>query len=492
MLVTFDPRINTGASVDAVYMNFLRCVRAICTMAAGTSSLTINPFTNNTGTIDNTRNCIVSIDANTEAGGWTESTASNVIQSGSFTAINTAAAGLYKFDCYNASGKGSLPFMKMSFHSPVMTSTVAATCYGNGNMYRQQRASWSSYNYIMFTYGASTASDWSSTNYAPVYQNASGYPNYQQRHSWTLNSWGGNAASVPNTSMGAMFYCLPAQTVRYQMAVTANYCIIWEVHTNNNYISGFSNTFANVPSDGNGSSSYGGLMYMGLRETQAWENSRSDNPPWVAMQVHHTGVYGSGPNTSGQQVNYPTPPNNVCAYMATINNSGVPSATSQRYFSVEQYNVSCTLFGNANRPINPTNQPNSTGRGDDGGLTSQTDTLGITTPLWWGRDNGMDYARGPGSSTYYSNQLYMPTVDTTTGTGVPSAYPIVIRTGNSNDWNAGGAIRGLYKSLSMPIATMRNYFANGQTFSIYNAVTATTDTYLPIVFNETMYLVRYA
>lgn len=476
-------------------MNFLRCVRAICTAAAGTSSLTINPFTNNTGTIDNTRNCIISIDANTEGGGWTESASSNVVQSGSFTSISTAAHGLYKFDCFNASGKGSLPFMKMTFHSTVMTGTPAGTPYGNGNMYKCQRDNWASYPYMQFTYGASTTNDWTGNNtntYVPAGINQTQYPNYDtQRTSWTMNVYGSNGSSVPTTETAPMFY-MSNPNVNYRISVTANYCIIWEVHQSNSYTAGFNNQFATVPSSSRGSTSYGSLVYMGLRETQAWENSRSDNPPWVAMEMHHTGPNANGVYHSGGVASYPTPANNVCTYMATINNSGIPSATAQRFASMDQYNVQTMLFGTAGRQ-NPTNMSDSNnGIGPTTGYTSQAALVGVTVPLFWGRDNSMDWATGSDGGGLITTMSYMPTVDTTTGTGVPSAYPIVIRRVNTNNWNAGGAIRGLYKSLNMPIATMRNYFAGGQTFSIYNAVTATTDTYLPIVFNETMYLVRYA
>lgn len=461
--------INSGSDVNSAYMNFLRCVRAIATAASGTTSLTVNPFTNNTGTIDNTRNCIVSIDANTEGGGWTESASSNVVQSGSFTAIASAALGLYKFDAYVASGKGSLPYLKMSFHSSV-TNANSGSLYGNGAGYGNAVSAFATYPFMQFTFGASTVTDWTNTAYTP---STSGYPNYTgQTLSWTMNAFYSNSSATPSVTTPMFWTNNP--TVNYRMAVTANYCIIWEVHTSNSYITNFSNTFATVPSSYQSSISYGGLMYGGLRETQAWENSRSDNPPWVAMQLYHRTAY---PANSGSN---PTPANNVCAYMATINDSGVPSATSTKYFTNDVYDQSTTLFGMTNQPFNQ-----STTSGIGIGSGSQALSQGLAVPLYWGRDNGM-------TNLTVTAQLYMPTVDTTTGTGVPSAYPIMIRRIASGTWNPGGAVRGLYKSLSMPIATMKNYFANGQTFSIYNSITAQTDTYLPIVFNETMYLVRYA
>ena len=461
--------INATSDANSAYMNFLRCVRAIATASAGTSSLTVNPFTNNTGTIDSTRNCIVSIDANTEGGGWTESTSSNVVQSGSFTAIASAAAGLYKFDAYVASGKGSLPYLKMTFH-PTIQASSSGSLYGSGAVYGGTLSQWLSYPFVQMTFGASTTTDWTDTAYRPA---SGSYPNYTgQTLSWTMNAFGSNSSNTPATT--APMFWVTNPTVNYRMAVTANYCIIWEVHTSNSYVTHFSNVFATVPSSYMANTSYGGLMYGGLRETQAWENSRSDNPPWVAMQIYHR---TASPDNSA---NNPTPANNFAAYMATINDAGVPSATSSKYLTNDTYNSPTTVFGLTSQPFNQ-----STTSGIGIGAGSQTQSQGLAVPLFYGRDNGM-------TSLTVTAQLYMPTVDTTTGTGVPSAYPIMIRRVAADNWNPGGAVRGLYKSLSMPIATMKNYFANGQTFSIYNAVTATTDTYLPIVFHNTMYLVRYA
>lgn len=460
--------INSASDVNSAYMNFLRCVKAIATAASGTSSLTVNPFTNNTGTIDSTRNCIVSIDANTEAGGWTESTSSNVVQSGSFTAIASAASALYKFDAYVGSGKGSLPYLKMSFHAATNTST-SGSLYGNGAIYGNNYNQFASYPFIQMTFGASTSTDWTSTTYIPT---TSGYPNYTgQTTSWTMNAFGPNSSNTP--ANGHPMFWANNPTVNYRMAVTANYCIIWEVHTSNSYLTGFANQFTTVPTNFI-NNSFGGLMYGGLRETQSWENSRADNPPWVAMQLYHV-LSGAAQISGGSTTPYP--PQNVCAYMAAVNDSGVPSATATKYFSNNTYTTEVVLGADSYTA------QTQTGTGSGIGAGSQTVSQGLYTPLFHARDS---------RNLAVTNQLYMPTVDTTTGTGVPSAFPIMIRRSTTGSWNPGGAIRGLYKSLSMPIATMKNYFANGQTFSIYNNVTATTDTYIPIVFNETMYLVRYA
>jgi hypothetical protein len=155
--------------------------------------------------------------------------------------------------------------------------------------------------------------------------------------------------------------------------------------------------------------------------------------------------------------------------MATINDSGVTTTSATQYGYLNNYGGTSYHYNE---------------------MRVQSNSLALA-PLF---GHGRDYATtspaymGP----YYNYQMYLPTVDTTTGTAVPGAYPIMIRRHVAGSWNPGGAIRGLYKSMNAPIATLRNYFANGQTFNIYNTVTQATDTYMPIVFNETMYLVRYA
>jgi hypothetical protein len=80
-----------------------------------------------------------------------------------------------------------------------------------------------------------------------------------------------------------------------------------------------------------------------------------------------------------------------------------------------------------------------------------------------------------------------PQADPVTGLQVPGAYPIIIRSGVPTSFNSGGACRGIYKSLSMPWANMKNYWsAENQTFSINNEV------YLPVVMGNDMWLIRAA
>ena len=468
----------SGSTADASYMNFLRCVKAICTAASGTSSITVNPFTNNTGTIDSTRNCIISIISNTEAGGWTESTRSNVVSSGSFTAFASQSWSTYVvFDAYNSSGKGLLPYNKLCF-CPNSSSTSYLPIYQTSSL--SNGSNIATYPYPLMTFGSSTTTDWTDTRFVPggsasTAGNGIGY-NYNvagasgsgyQNQSITLNGQHSTGSSYPYAYDS--FRTNDPNRIFY-MAVTANYCILWEQNVNNSYNTSpyYANTISTVgvPSYESNNNFYGSIMYGGLRETQAWENAIASNPPWVCFKYDFQ-RYGTGSNTS------PYGDNSIGAYLCTINDSGVINTTPTIYWSGNTY--ANPYFDN----LSSYNMQNTSGISANG--------QGLSQPFFT-----RDWATTGSMGSYYTNQLYMPVVDPTTGTFVPSAYPIIARRMTSGSWTPGGAIRGLYRSLSMPIATMKNYFAPNQTFNIYNAVTATTDTYLPIIFNEDMFLVRFA
>jgi hypothetical protein len=83
--------------------------------------------------------------------------------------------------------------------------------------------------------------------------------------------------------------------------------------------------------------------------------------------------------------------------------------------------------------------------------------------------------------------LNPPQADPVTGLQVPGAYPIIIRSTVNDAYNPGGACRGIYKSLSMTFANMKNYWtAANQTFIING------ETYIPLVIREDMWLIRAA
>lgn len=453
MIVTFDPSIGTPTpNNDAKYMNFLRCVTAAATAAAGTTSLTVNPWTSTTA-IDSTKNCIISIDSNTEAGGWITSTgtvAHNVVNSGSFTAISSAGAyntaGSYKADFYNASGKSAFPYNKLSFHIPVSNSRDPGGYAGP-----LFPSNWSSYQAVCATIGCSTSIDWTDTGYVPT----DSTNNPANTRSFTIGKDISNTIGPYYTYSGSPIPYMgnfSAGSLRFKIAVTANYCIIWTERYTNDYSTGH-NTSANSYGQ---VSAYGGIAYLGLRETQPWENALNFNPPWVGWSF-----LSRTQTTVTNYQNYVM--NSVGAWMATVDNAGAISTAGTLKSVKNDY---------------------ATGYWQDASFDSSNQ---LQTPIFYTRymDGTTSDSRYRGGST--TNIQYPPQVDPVTGIQVPGAYPIVIRSKTSGSWNAGGACRGIYKSISMPYTTQKLYWtAANQTFNING------EPYIPVVISEDMWLVRAA
>lgn len=481
MIVTFNPMINTSATADAAYANFLRCVTAACTAAVGavagtanstptTTNLSVVPYLNNTGSTDVSKNCIISVDANTEAGGWTISANHTVPSSSTFTAVTSAGAYAYKADFYNSSGKATYPYNKLSFYSTGQSSaTYSVTPLSVGGWYsgtssQPAQSTWNAYPAVRMVFGSSVNSAWTAgDSYTPV-GGTTPEGGGTQTTSWSLNT---GYASIGVNLNG--FYANNTSSV-YKIAVTSNYCIVWQQHSSNSYASGYTNVL--IPSNPvNQYGMYGQLMYGGLRETQAWENSYADNPPWVAFN------YISG-NVSASVNASVTYPQSFAAWMRTIDNTGVVSASATRYYLSNAHTSTGGggVVFSSNAVSSGTNSTTT-----DPYVGGYNPLNGLQSPPWYGVDDGV---HPPGTNTFPT----MPTVDPSTGTLVPSAYPIVIRRNISGSFNPGGAVRGIYKSLAMPLATLKLYWgAANQTFTIGN------DQYIPIVFGSgDMFLIRYA
>ena len=453
MIITFDPSVGTTApSYDAVYINFLRCVTAACTAAAGTTSLTVNPYTAS-NTIDSAKNCIVSIDANTEAGGWTTSASHNVPSSAnntpiSWTAISSGSAynsnASYKADFYTASGKSAVPYLKLSFHIPVST-TVDSSGYGGPSFPSQ----WSSYPALLSTFGHSTSTDWTYTGYVPTNNTR----NHYNTTSFTPFKDMSVRTSPYYTSTSNPWYMSMSQNqVRYKIAVTANYCIIWEVVPSSTYASGY-NTATISTADYSYYQRYGSIIYHGLRETQGWENAYNDNPPWVSWGYLHSAV---GRTSATTYTWFPT--HSVGAWMRTQTNTSSVNTPALR---VVQNDFQTAYMADTTMSYYSSNA--------------------LQTPLFLTR-----IADGPYMGTTTAT-LNPPQADPVTGLQVPGAYPIIIRSRSNDAYNAGGACRGIYKSLSMPFANMKNYWtAENQTFNING------EPYIPVVIKDDMWLIRSA
>ena len=452
MIITFDPKVGTTVpNTDATYINFLRCVTAACTAAAGTTTLTVNPYTAS-NTLDTTKNCILSIDANTEAGGWTTSPGHSVPSSNNNTATawtavtsNGAYSANHRADFHVASGKSAYPYLKLSFHIPPATTT-SSDGYG-GPSYPGQ---WGSYPAVQSTFGHSTNTDF------PTLTVGAQHYNTDLATAASMTPFKDMAIrQTPNycSTYNPWYMSMSQNVVKYKIAVTANYCIIWEINTAyNSYDTGFNTGTINT-GDYSYYQRYGSIIYHGLRETQGWENTYNDNPPWVSWGYLHSAV---GRTSSTTYSHYPS--NSIGAWMRTQTNTSQVSAPSLRTVTTT-YN---------------------TARTNDVTL-SGTNAHQLQVPLFKTR-----IADGPymGSQT---STLNPPQADPVTGLQVPGAYPIIIRSTLDGQYNAGGACRGIYKSLSMPFANMKNYWtAANQTFTING------EPYIPVVMYEDMWLIRAA
>lgn len=503
MILTFDPN-PTGASTPdytGSYINFLRCVTAAATAPAGTTSLTVNPYIA-PNSMDTTKNCILGIQYNTEGGGWTTSASHNVPSSGnntatSYTALASAATFLYKADFYNSSGKSAAPYNKMSFHSYndyngytvwSQSAETLAPRSGISTPYANNGTN------MMMTFGCSTTSDWTDTAYKPGGTSNSGAFNGSgQTTSFTIN--------VGPTS-GTTLYKIPGlvytnTNVYYQIAITENYCIIWErlKSASDGYANGY---FSNAYASGGGGgywgyqARYGSVYYMGFRETQPWEDAQNNNPPWVCWS-NTIERSSNGANTT------PYPADQVAAYMLTLNNSAQVSTTPRRYSTQNTY-LKNYMHGDGNS--SNTQQYYA----DQGGSNYSSVQRMIDTPLFLTRGCGSTGVNNPAATINTSGNtspsspaiMGYPQYDPQTGTHVPGAYPIKISrsyggtttglaTTDLAEWNPGGACKGIYKSLSMPYPTMKLYWQ-----SEYQTFTINGETYMPFVILEDMWLVRAA
>lgn len=461
MIVTFDvsdgASINGASNPDAKYMNFLRCVTAACTAAAGTTSLTVNPWTSTTA-LDTSKNCIVSIDANTEGGGWTTSASHNVVNTGSFTSIasNGSYTANYKADFYQASNKASFPFLKLSFHIP-------NTGYNNASSDNVTYPGyWNNRPTIVSTYGCSTQSNWGDNGWNPTSSMS-----YQGQTARSVSSfWDtgntNNSSGYPSVNP---WYMTPASTQqpRYRIAVTADYCIIWELNPVNSYSGANGINQQNLNDGGNEPMYYyryraGSIVYHGTRDIQPWEGAYADNPAWCSWS-HLMRSNSMSAITSPSQNSNTLASNYVAAWMRTQSNDSVVTTPSLRVVAdsaTSAYVYSLNLGTRSNNALQ--------------------------TPIFMMRQ--MDANSSGGSSSAVLNP---PQADPDTGLLVPAAYPIIIRSTSDGAYNAGGRCRGIYKSLSMPWANMKTYWtAENQTFNING------EPYMPLVIRDDMWLVRLA
>jgi hypothetical protein len=260
MIVTFNPFAGSGADAYGAYANFIRCVQAVATANANTPSLTVNPMLANTGAMDMTKNCIISIDANTEGGGWLTSTSANVPQPNvAWTGVNAPSGGVYKLELYRSTGKSASPYYRFVIDG---LRGVWAKTGSNAT-----GASWSNITpQVQFTFGSNSSNDATDTSHLAV-SSAYAY-NGTQTKGYTVNTMHATVSSTIYNVPSFMTHPLHNPHINYKISVTQNYIIIWEEHPSNSYAGGYNNPMnvnANVPANYyHMDYSYNSIFYAGL------------------------------------------------------------------------------------------------------------------------------------------------------------------------------------------------------------------------------------
>ena len=196
------------------------------------------------------------------------------------------------------------------------------------------------------------------------------------------------------------------------------------------------------------------LVSMGMRNTQTWEDNYPDNPPVYSFSVDT--------RTPTSSVFYPS---SLFAYMRTISNTATFNAAA-RYQTVQ---TGISTVANVN-PVT----------GQTMSLAAANATLFDINYLRFQTPMGGIFQLNTHQIATAIPLGYGPVYDSTTGTMVPPAYPIVIQNSRPGSYNSGGNVRGLYKSLSgaantTGFLTISNFFVANATYTI------DSDSYTPVL-----------
>jgi len=393
MLVKFNPTIG-NTDVNLIGYNFMRAIDAVIT-AAASSTPVVRPLTA-ANTYNNSLNIITSVISNTEAGGWTRSSSYNLVDASYSSSGMTGST--YLADYYNASGKSEYPYKKYT--------VLPQTSYSN----------YGGYPYIDVIYGIHT-----DTAYSAV----AGYQRSQQVTSGVITE-GGYYGTV-NAGQSLIY---PARNATQGTANVDSG--EWIIAATQDYI-----ILVNAAQS---------IVYAGIRTTNAWENSYSNNPP----------VVGWSSPTSFLNISSYYQTNNKFAWMLTQDGAGVARSTPARLYTTSPYtgynftanDSSTVLHGGGN--------------------------VGVSSLQLVGNHKGGPlYVSRAVSGAMVSNPGYQqhPVTDST-GALVPCAIPIWTMTNHISSvtsytyYNQGGRCLGIYKSLGGTDTWMNNFYTPGQIFVV--------------------------
>ena len=405
MLVVIDPNVGSPDSNSTKIINMMRAIKAVMTASAG-STPSVVPFASASGVGGNSTSMITVI-ANTEAGGWSVGSGDTVPTTTYSTSTN------YFLDLYvQNTGSATYPYQKfcMTPGDPKIQSN-----------YNFSNSNFNTYPIVSVWHGAHTVANLVTSD--AFYNSTTQVPSMYYTSYYTAAS--GNRSPF-NPASGA-----------FMMAVTATY-----VHFIN--LSGTSYSSASLTYGTTGIGGY--VASFGLRQLQLWESGS-------AYAGSSPGVCGSWLTcaTNNDSVYYPAA---AFFWGQRINKDG--TILSPIKF------VNQNSFGSLTNPqlLNPV-----TGQSMYSSYTSTYQSnYDVGAARVSGPDyNGYGYRVTTGASVavpvylmqslgYSGNWATPPVSDSSTGALVPPAYPHIYscayQDGTYNNMNPGSKMPGIFKSLS--------------------------------------------
>ena len=423
MLVVIDPKSAT-ADEKVRAINMMRAIKAVATASANSTPSAL-AWTDAAGT---TGAEMITVIANTTAGGWTAGANDTVPASSFSTSTDT-----YRLDLYvQNTNSSTYPYHKFCM---APGNPVGAANLFSGN--------YATYPGLSVWYGAHTASAMGTSGV--FWSAATNIPNVYSFKGATAGN--NNGHLIPND--GA-----------FMMACTAEY-----IHFVN--LAGASYTSAGLTYGTNGNGAY--VAGHGFREQQAWETSSvysASIPPVSSFAVDCRGNYASSGYPAYQ-----------FAWLASLSSTGSVQAPGKFGNS---HGMNGTTGGTTN--VNavtgiPLGLAESSAANYQVGLNIARAGSPDTATL---RRNGTSsslaaplFSLAAHMGTYGGSVFVQPPItDPATGLFVPPAIPLVIQSlymdGTYSRMNPGGKMKGIYKSLSSSNGgfSMSSFISLNQTYTI--------------------------
>ena len=411
MLVVIDPNVGTTDNLSTKFINMIRAIKAVMTASAG-STPSVIPFASTAGVGSNSTSMITVI-ANTEAGGWSVGSGDTVPAS-TYTATTNYFLDLY----VQNTGSSTYPYQKFC----MVTGDVKIN-----SGYNFASSNFNTYPVASVWHGAHTVANL--VNGDAFYNSTTQVPSmYYTSHYTAANQ----NRSPLNPGSGA-----------FMMAVTATY-----VHFVNLSGTSYSNASLSYGTTGIG----GYVASFGLRSLQLWESGSAyagSSPgvcgSWLTCAGDNGSVYyPSAAFFWGQRINKD---GTILSPVRFVNQMTFYTAPAQ-YQSLHPVTGNFMYYSSVNTyPYAYDVSAAKVGQPDLNGVGYRITTGAVvSTPIYLMQ-----------SLALQNNWATPPVSDSSTGALVPPAYPHIYscsyQDGTNNNMNPGSKMPGIFKSLSAAYPT---------------------------------------